>query len=146
MEQINIEGVIVTPLKRIYHPQGDVFHGMKKSDHGFVEFGEAYFSTILTDQIKPWKKHTRMTLNLIVPIGKIRFVIFDDRPESTTKKQFFEEIISEENYCRLTVPPGVWMGFQGLETGLNLLLNIADLEHDPAEIVRCELDDIPYSW
>jgi len=146
MEQVNIEGVIVTPLKRIYHPQGDVFHGLKKSDSGYVQFGEAYFSTIIASQIKPWKKHTRMTLNLVIPVGKIRFVIFDDRHESNTKNNYFEITLSEENYCRLTIPPGVWMAFQGIGEYLNLLLNIADIEHDPQEIERCELSRFTYPW
>ncbi len=146
MEQITIRGVIVTPLKRIYHPQGDIFHGLKKSDPGYVEFAEAYFSKIVKDQIKPWKKHTRMTLNLIVPIGEIKFVIYDDRPESKTQGNFFDIIISEENYCRLTVPPGLWMAFKGIGENLNLLLNIADIEHDPMEIVRIELEAFKYNW
>lgn len=30
-----MDGVILTPLKQIYHPKGDVFHGMKKSDEGY---------------------------------------------------------------------------------------------------------------
>ncbi len=146
MEHIIIEGLFVTPLKRIYHPQGDVFHGIKKSDPGFVQFGEAYFSTIKMDQIKPWKKHSIMTLNLVVPLGKIRFVIYDDRTESNTKGNFFEIIISEENYCRLTVPPNVWMAFQGIGNHENILLNIADYEHDPNEILRCNLDSIKFDW
>lgn len=146
MEQVTIEGVIVTPLKKIYHPQGNVFHGMKKSEPGYVKFAEAYFSTIIKGEVKPWKKHVTMTLNLVVPVGKIRFVVFDDRPNSGTNGCFFDITISEENYCRLTVPPGVWMAFMGLGTKLNLLLNIADIEHDPNEVIRSELNDIPYSW
>lgn len=146
MEQIGINGIIVTPLKRISHDQGDVLHGMRKSDEGFQGFGEAYFSEIKSRQIKPWKKHLKMTLNLVVPIGRIRFVMYDERPGSGTAGNYFEIEISEKNYCRLTVPPGIWMAFEGTGTGLNLLLNLADQEHDPDEIVRLELEDIPYSW
>lgn len=145
MDQI-INGVFVTPLKRIFHPQGDIFHGMKKSDPGFVEFGEAYFSTIIKDQIKPWKQHIQMTLNLIVPTGSIRFVIFDNRKNSETFGNYFEITISQNNYCRLTIPPGVWMAFQGIGDDLNLLLNIASIEHDPQEMVRCEIDNFQYNW
>ena len=50
MDKIGVEGVLLTPLKRIHHPKGDVFHGMKKSDAGFSGFGEAYFSTINLDR------------------------------------------------------------------------------------------------
>ena len=38
MEQVTIEGVIVTPLKQIYNPRGDVWHAMKCSDPGFDGF------------------------------------------------------------------------------------------------------------
>ena len=69
MDGISIEGVILTPLNKICHPKGDVFHGMKKSDVGFVGFGEAYFSTVNYTEIKGWNRHKRMTLNLVVPVG-----------------------------------------------------------------------------
>ncbi len=36
-----IDGVIVTPLKIINVPGGDVFHALKKDDPGFTDFGEA---------------------------------------------------------------------------------------------------------
>lgn len=139
-----IEGVQLTPLKNISHPKGDVFHGMKKSDSGFNGFGEAYFSTIHSGDIKPWKKHLRMTLNLIVPVGKIRFVLHDDRAVSSTQGQTMAVELGPENYQRLTVPPGVWLAFEGLGEKLNLLLNIADLEHDSEEMERTDLDRFTY--
>lgn len=139
-----IEGVILTPLKQIYNPKGNVFHGMKKSDPGFTDFGEAYFSTIHAGDIKPWKKHFRMTLNLVVPVGKIRFVIHDDRIGSSTLGQTMEVELGPDNYQRLTVPPGVFMAFEGVGEELNLLLNVADLEHDPSEVERADLDRFLY--
>ena len=41
-----MDGVILTPLKKIHNLRGYVFHAMKKSDIGFDGFGEAYFSTV----------------------------------------------------------------------------------------------------
>ena len=72
-----LDGVTLTPLKKIGHPKGDIFHAMKASDEGFSGFGEAYFSTINKFEIKGWKKHTKMILNLVVPIGEIKFVVYD---------------------------------------------------------------------
>ena len=54
MDKGIVEGVLLTPLKQIYHPKGNVFHGMKKSDPGFSGFGEAYFSTINFGDTKIW--------------------------------------------------------------------------------------------
>jgi len=147
MDKVTVEGVILTPLKQIFHPKGDVFHGMKASDPGYNGFGEAYFSTIHYGDTKPWKKHLRMVLNFIIPVGKIRFVIYDDRTDSPTNGSFYDIILGEGNYQRITIPAGVWVAFSGVGTGLNLLLNLANLEHDPAEIERKEnLEDIKYNW
>jgi dTDP-4-dehydrorhamnose 3,5-epimerase len=85
-----------------------------------------------------------MTLNLVVPVGEIKFVLFDDRDASNTR--FQEIIISRKNYCRLTVPPMVWMGFQGLSNDGSMLLNIANIEHDPGEVDRLEIDKMNYNW
>lgn len=135
-----MDGVILTPLKQIYHPKGDIFHAMKKSDIGFDGFGEAYFSTINQNDIKGWKKHTKMTLNIIVPVGNIEFVVYDEKT-----KEFFSTKLSHNNYQRLTVKAGLWMAFKGLDK-YNMLLNLASIEHDPNEAVNIELNEINYKW
>lgn len=142
-----IAGVLVTPLREIETPGGNVFHAMKASEAGYRGFGEAYFSTLQAGKIKPWKRHNRMTLNLVVPIGKIRFVLYDDRADSPSKNKFAEVVLGNPGqYSRLTVPPGVWMAFQGISEETSLLLNVADLPHDPDEADRRLLNEIPYDW
>lgn len=146
MGTVTVDGVILTPLKTLFHPKGNVFHAMKKSDVGFNGFGEAYFSTVNCGDVKGWKKHTRMIMNLVVPMGEIRFVIYDDREESPSRGGYFDVSLSPANYHRLTVPPGVWLGFEGVGGGTNLLLNLADLEHDPAESENIPLESISFDW
>jgi len=141
-----IDGVILTPLKIIATPGGDVLRAMKHSDNGYSGFGEAYFSTVEPSAIKGWKRHKEMTLNLVVPVGKIRFVVYDDRESSVSKNQFQEVILSRANYCRLTVPPMVWLGFQSQSTIVSYLLNIASIEHVPDESDKKLLDEISYDW
>jgi dTDP-4-dehydrorhamnose 3,5-epimerase len=142
-----IDGVILTPLKRIFHTKGDVFHAMKQRDTGYNGFGEAYFSTIHFSDIKPWKKHLQMTLNFVIPVGDIRIVMYDDRIDSSTNGNYFEVTLGQDNYQRLTIPPNIWVAFSGIGKNLNLLLNIANLEHDPLEVERKEnLEEIPYNW
>ena len=135
-----MDGVILTPLKQIHNPKGDVFHAMKKSDDGFDGFGEAYFSTIHKEDIKGWKKHTQMTLNLVVPVGEIEFVVYDDNTN-----EFLSVKLSQSNYQRLTVSSNLWMGFRGVGEQ-NILLNLASIEHDPNEAISMELDEINYEW
>ncbi len=135
-----MDGVILTPLRQIHNPKGDIFHAMKKSEAGFAGFGEAYFSTINKDDIKGWKKHTKMTLNLIVPVGEIEFVVFNDALD-----EFFSVKLSQNNYHRLTVKPNLWMAFRGLSDN-NMLLNIASIEHDSSESENINLGEIVYEW
>lgn len=135
-----MDGVILTPLKQIYNLKGNIFHAMKNSDIGYLGFGEAYFSTIDQNKIKGWKKHTKMTLNLIVPIGEIEFIIYNEK-----NKDFFSVKLSKNNYQRLTVSPNLWMAFRGIGE-YNMLLNLASIEHDPNEAVNVDLDKIKYEW
>lgn len=135
-----MDGVILTPLKQIHHPKGDVFHAMKKNDIGFDGFGEAYFSTINQNDIKGWKKHTKMTLNLVVPVGEIEFVVYDENT-----KKFLSAKLSHKNYQRLTVMPNLWMAFRGIGE-YNMLLNLASIEHDPKEAINIDLSEIKYEW
>ena len=55
----NIDGVLLTPLKVIDVPGGDVLHGMKSSDSGYLDFGEAYFSEVEPGAVKAWKRHKK---------------------------------------------------------------------------------------
>ena len=141
-----IEGITITPLKRILHEKGDIYHAMKHSDDSFTSFGEAYFSCVHLNDIKGWKKHTRMVLNLVVQVGSVKFVLYDDRNESITKGEFFDLTMSADNYVRLTVPAGIWVAFQGIGEELNLLLNIASIEHDPLVSIAASLNSIPFRW
>ncbi|MDE1326601.1 dTDP-4-dehydrorhamnose 3,5-epimerase family protein [Vibrio aestuarianus] len=141
-----IEGVIITPLKRISHEKGDIFHAMKQSEESFISFGEAYFSNIHFGKVKGWKKHSKMVLNLVVPVGSVRFVLFDDRQGSITNGEYFDLVVSSDNYIRLTIPKGIWMAFQGIGDHQNLLLNIASIEHDPLESTTEPLTYIPFEW
>ena len=138
--KITINEIITTPLKRIPVLGGDVLHAMKKTDAGFSGFGESYFSQVESGVVKAWKKHLKMTLNLIVPMGKVRFVFMDN------DGSFREEIIGDNNYVRLTVPPGIWFGFQGDFDNTSLVLNIANIEHTLEEVERKEMNKIKYNW
>ena len=110
-----MDGVTLTPLKKITHHKGDVFHAMKASDDGFCGFGEAYFSTVNKYRIKGWKKHSKMILNLIVIMGEIDFVVYDG-------DSFFNVRLSKNNYQRLTIKPNLWLAFKCLGDE-NILLN-----------------------
>ena len=142
MGVVSLDDILVTPFKRIQTVGGDVMHGLKKSDNGFNGFGEVYFSWVEQGAIKAWKCHQRMTMNLVVPKGEVSFVFH----LTNQKNSFRTENIGEERYVRLTVPPLIWFGFRGRGSGQSLLMNLADMAHDPDEILRETTSEFIYNW
>lgn len=122
----------------ILNEKGNIFHALKYSDSTFCGFEEAYFSEVHFGDMKGWKQHSRMTSNLVVPVGKVLFIVLDPQ------KNFFAEfVLGEDRYGRLTMPPGYWLAFAGLAEGKNLLLNVSNLAHDPNEQINIGLETVP---
>ena len=142
MSESNLNNIVITQLSTFDVDGGRVMHGIKKNDTGYVGFGEVYFSYIDPNAVKAWKKHNRMTLNLVVPLGKVRFVFCDP----LNGGHYRVEDIGEDNYVRLTVPPGIWFGFQGIAKHPSLVTNVADLKHDVNEVTREEIAAFSYKW
>jgi dTDP-4-dehydrorhamnose 3,5-epimerase len=123
---------------------GDVLSGIKSNENGFAGFGEAYFSLVNPGAIKAWKLHKDMTSNLLVPKGVVKFVLFK---ENEGKMRFIDEVIlSRAHYFRLTIEPGVWFGFKNISSDEAIILNIANIKHDPAESERKPPSAIEYDW
>mgnify|MGYP000895414410 CR=1 FL=1 len=142
-----MKGVYVHDLAQIVVSKGNVFHALKETDEGYVGFGEAYFSQIESGAVKGWKRHNRFTLNIVVPVGRIRFVIYDDRKESNTYGQFMEHVLSPNgDYKRLTVAPGLWVAFQGLDRNTSILLDIIPEPHNQNEADSLPLSSINFKF
>ena len=143
-----IEGVTVTPLRQIFDERGKVMHMLREDSPAFERFGEIYFSSVHPGAIKAWHLHKRMTLNYAVVFGEIKFVLYDDRPGSSSHGQIQEFFLSPENYQLVTVPPLIWNGFKGFGDTPAIVANCATLPHDPDEIERKPPFDpgIPYDW
>ena len=123
--------IIIKRLKIFELNEGNVLHALKDNENEFCGFKEAYFSLIKQNKIKAWKRHLRMTMNLVVPIGSVQFIFYD------FEKNLLDNItIGEYNYCRITVPPNVCCGFKGISSKTSYILNISDTSHDPLEVER----------
>ena len=75
----SIDGVVVTELRQVVDERGAVLHHMRSDAPEFSAFGECYFSEMVPNAVKAWKCHQVQTQNLAVPVGRVRFVIYDDR-------------------------------------------------------------------
>jgi dTDP-4-dehydrorhamnose 3,5-epimerase len=143
-----IEGVKITPKRQILDERGAIYHFMRNDDPHFEQFGEVYFSLVYPGVIKAWHIHKIMALNYVVPVGRVKLVLYDDRSDSSTQGELMELFLGEGNYQLVQVPPLVWNGFKGIGTGPALIANCATIPHDPAEIERLSPFDshIPYNW
>ncbi len=146
---MDIDGVLLTPLRQILDERGAVLHMMRTDAPGFLGFGECYFSEIAPGKVKAWKMHTRQTQNLAAPVGRVRLVMVDLRENSCTRGHIMDiELSRPDHYHRVTVPPGIWYGFACVSPHAALLVHCGDLPHDPAESITADLSDsrLPEVW
>lgn len=129
---------LLIPQNVIKNKLGNIYQGIKSSDESFFSFGEAYFSSIKYKKVKGWKKHKKMYMNLLVPVGGVTFFIRKNNSEFPN--QYF---LGPKNYSRLVIPPGYWFAFRGESQGDNLILNIASIEHSDNEVESEPLSSYP---
>jgi dTDP-4-dehydrorhamnose 3,5-epimerase len=144
-----IEGLTFTALRQIVDSRGAVLHMLRCDAADFTGFGECYFSETLPGAIKAWKRHRKQTQNLAVPVGRVRIAVYDDRQASPTRGNLrVTELGRPDAYGRLRIPPGLWYGFSCTSAVPALVVNCADLPHDPADGESRSADDssIPYTW
>jgi len=135
-----------TELRRIETSGGEVMKALTAEEADFKGLGEAYFSRVDAGCVRAWKRHTEMTVNVVVPVGHVRFVIADDSGDTggeVTFEQF--DLGPDFTHGRLTVEPGTWFGFMGGSDG-GLVLNLANIVHRPDEADGKELDEFNYHW
>lgn len=145
----SIDGIIIQPLKVIEDERGSVLHMLRADSPLFKKFGEIYFSEVKPGVIKAWKRHLKMTQYFTVPVGRMKFVFYDDRSFSSTKGCLSECVLGRpEAYHLLIIPPMVWYGFQCLSDLPSMIANCSDLPHDPKEQehITIESGKIPYQW
>lgn len=131
-----ITGVEFLPKKIIQDGRGAVLHYLRADSKNLNFIKEIYFSTINPGFFKGWKKHLKMSQNLIVPIGSVEFILIDDRPDSRTKGTLNRILIDNSHYGVLHIPNNVWYGFKCISKSPSLISNVVDHLFEESEVVR----------
>lgn len=141
MDSFQSDQIIISPLKRIANPYGDILHIIQLGSPGTSVIQEVYASQVHQEVTKGWKRHLRLTLNIVVITGSIRFYFYDNRNFYDPRKS---TIVCSPDSChaRLTIPPLVWVAFTGLSHH-NMLINSISELHDPQEAENLPLDSFP---
>jgi len=144
----NIDGVVITPLKRFPDERGTIMHGVR-AENLMNDFGEIYFKKLYMGVINGWHIHEELTLNYIVVSGMIKLVLYDVRTDSPTHGTLQEIFYGDDNYCMVHIPPGIANGSKGMTDPHAMMCNVCSHAHDPKLKYRRidpESDEIPYDW
>lgn len=133
-----LDNIKFTNLPTIKVKGGNVMKIMKISDYKEFSFNEAYFSSIDFNYTKGWKMQLKMSSNICIPIGEVKFTFV-----SKDFKYHKTYILGENNYGILSIPPKIWYSFKGLSEKTSLILNISDSEHDEKDIKKINLEEFP---
>lgn len=82
--------------------------------------------TLRPGALSAWHGHAETTDRLYVAEGTVRFVLYDQRPESPTRGRVNEFILSPRRPGLLVVPPQVWHGLQNVGGGTAIVMGGVD--------------------
>ena len=135
-----LKNIKIIKLKSFKNNKGDVFRAYRKNDEKIGKFGEVYFSWIKKNTIKGWKLHKKMHMNLVVPVGSVRFVFYYN-------KKFKVITIGEKKYCRIYVPNNIFFSFQNISNKKSLVVNYSNIIHqEDKETSNLSLEKLSYIW
>lgn len=138
--KLKIEGIEFFPLKIFENANGKLFHHVRSDSPYYEKFGEIYYSLTYPGVVKGWKLHREVSQIFTVPVGDMKFVFFDQRPQSKTYGQFDQIVIGEKNYGALKMAPGIWYAFTPIGKMQALIANQISQPHDPNESEQKPLD------
>jgi len=129
------------PLEKIETSGGEVLRALRVHEGKKSFVREAYFSSLKPGAIRAWKRHSQMTVNVVVPAGGVTFVVVN---ESENSFDIFK-LGSDHEHGRLIIPKGTWFGFKADKSG-GLVLNMADLVHSDEEVETADKVIFDFDW
>jgi dTDP-4-dehydrorhamnose 3,5-epimerase len=109
-----------------------------------------YQFSISPGRIRGWVVHYEQEDRIFVSLGKVKVVLYDDRPSSPTYKQINEIFLSEHNRALLTYPAHVYHAIQNIGDKEALLINLPNKPYNHASPDKYRLplnnDKISYQF
>ena len=111
----------------------------------------SYVSITYPGIVRAWHRHKRGQIDhFIVPHGKVKVGIYDDRKGSQTRGELNTYIIGEGSAEAIRIPGACWHGFKAVgdsrSTLLNFPTNLYDYEDPDEERLPYDTDEIPLDW
>lgn len=145
-----IKGVIVKKLKIIPDERGRLMEIMRCDEPFFQKFGQVYMTTAKPGVVKAWHYHKKQDDHFTCISGKMRLALYDARPDSPTKGEVNDFVVSLEDPMLVIIPKEVYHGFKCVSDVEAVVINTPTEAYDPKNPDEFRLDafenDIPYDW
>lgn len=109
-----------------------------------------YEVTIRPGAIKGWILHETYDDRLFLAAGSVRWVLFDERPDSPTRGKLSEIFFDEHHRSLLRIPRGVWHAVQNVGATDSRMINFPtepyDYESPDKTRLPIDTDRIPYRF
>lgn len=139
-----IQDVSISPLQIIPDERGCVRHVIRSDNFDFEKFGETYVSEIYKGVVKAWHGYPTKRIHYAVVKGMVKLALYDSRKTSQTFGQIETLFVGDENYIRVTIPPGVFNGFKGIRD--SMVVVTASEPFSEEGIIRFPADYFAYDW
>lgn len=144
-----ITGVIIKELVTHTDKRGFFREIFRFSEEfGEKSVGQLSHSLVQEGVIKAWHGHKEQSQWNYVVLGKLKVVLYDDRPESLTYKETMEFLAGEdEKFKAYYFPPGVLHGYKCLKGPLHIIYVTSGV-YDLSDEIRIEPDGshVKYNW
>ncbi|MGV8712391.1 MAG: cupin domain-containing protein [Nitrosomonas sp.] len=100
--------------------------------------------------ISAWHMHEHQMDTFFVINGSIKLVLYDDRPDSSSRGEINVLHLSRMRPMLTTIPPGIWHGLQNIDLSESGFINYFDRPYNYADPDEWRLpfdtDSIPYRF
>lgn len=147
----SIEGLEVRELRTIPDERGEVCELFRSDwELGDAPVEHAYLSTVRPGVVKGWVMHRAQDDRIAVLFGALRWVWFDERPDSPTAGNIVELTVTERNRAVFTTPAEVWHAVENVGVTDAAFVNFPTAPYNHADPDKYRLppenDRIPFSF
>jgi len=141
-------GLFIAKLRQVANDKGSLREVWREDDPFGVRAAQAYLTTTNPNVVKAWYLH-KLQADQITPVsGAGRLVLWDTRDSDAPALTTID--MTADDPVFITIPPGIWHGFQAVGDSSLVLLHLNDqaFDHVRTDEIRIASDDpsIPYRW
>ncbi len=132
-----IKDVRLVPLTTHTDDRGYLVEIVRGTDPYLPKFGQVYLvGDFARNVVRAFHKHAQLWDLFFISHGSAKFVLVDDRPDSPTRGEANQFVLSGKNHGLLVVPPGVYHGWMSLEDDTQMISTASEVynRHAPDEV------------